>query len=776
MAPDEHRYNEYAKHLSQYLGIKDDERVGFEDVTISVGLLYPLQQDMVEHPDQMNDSMCGYTRTGVFNAVFTANVPQNNEVVLVHFQILCNFRKVIREYLFPSYPSFTATVSNVKAYLSKWNTDMQEIFGKFGCPVPSPFDRTHFFLDDELQYKCIQISNRPNFPNIFGEYLLTTVNPSRVLSFSMIIDALFQFKDCCCFDQLIELCFTASLLNNPFWFDYIMRQLIARHKSPSDKFHFDIHPFYDWIEATEKTFGAWQGGPYNRWSPCGGTTSIPVIFGAHATASSEERVAGRSKLKSIVQILHNHLLWVNSLCGKVTEPIKDLPLSAVEYQMTKVTREVANVTPCQFSLFRLSVFTTLAVGTGQLRPGLHLKALMFPVKGLASSKHLNISETETIRKMEHKQSMNDRLMLCLSNTLEQPRYLRDEMECLLCESHPSRNAASKDWFRRGQRVFDCNQIGQVLHKKYGRQNLWEIVDPPGAYQYAFLQSVVYFTPMDEQILDYAKEFGRILRNNTSFIRYQGRHSKTSNGTYHYQNSYMKERQWDGMSILRHRVAHFFRGGDVDTSRIQGKMHVLGDGEYPKDVCSDCNNLEQYEYACMLQKRISCLIHGSSSKISHGMNGACYHQHIHTNEDGEEDEGVLFYPGHIDKPFVSQAWFVPLSEKPFYTFISSPISWNIEQDQDSLKRYHSWVDSLESRTKQSVEQFLQDFRDMAAQRMKTMVNMLIYYCNIGSVLAFPANTCFHATITPSHYSTLDCNLQQQKRDLIIFHPLVFASQM
>ena len=97
LAPDKARQRQYASHLTKYLGTSGD--VGFEDVTIVVGVLYPLMPSVAEHVDCMNDSVAGYTRTGALNVVLSMG--HDEDVILLHLQVICNFRRVIREYLLP---------------------------------------------------------------------------------------------------------------------------------------------------------------------------------------------------------------------------------------------------------------------------------------------------------------------------------------------------------------------------------------------------------------------------------------------------------------------------------------------------------------------------------------------------------------------------------------------------------------------------------------------------------------------------------------------------
>jgi len=47
-------------------------------------------------------------------------------------------------------------------------------------------------------------------------------------------------------------------------------------------------------------------------------------------------------------------------------------------------------------------------------------------------------------------------------------------------------------------------------------------------------------------------------------------------------------------------------------------------------------------------------------------------------------------------------------------------------------------------------------------------LLVYACNVGSFLGFPASLCLHGTIIPG------LTTRNQSRDLLIIHPLEIVS--
>jgi hypothetical protein len=350
--------------------------------------------------------------------------------------------------MIPFYSGVQSIKNHVDNYLLNWQHQMDAVFvtSQNTVDAPTPFDRSNFYLCDNLPYQMIEIAE-----GIHGEYLLTEISPSRALSFSLFIDPLVQLKSDLCLDQRIELGFVCCFLSTPFWFDKTMTDLINRHRDVLDPFNFGIHPFFDWAMATVFTFGNFQGGPHKRWSPCGGEVSVLEIFGAQEQATEAQRLVGESKLSSIVNHLYHHLCWVDSLLGMGEDPMKNLSMSFVSKQVDKVCLDINSVAPCQLGSFRLGIFTTILIGCGELKQGKHLRQLMFPVKGCASYNHLANTMMDRMSS-DHAFAIGtdqegtsiandgddpiavhhqDRAMQLLSVALGRDQYFRDEIECLL---------------------------------------------------------------------------------------------------------------------------------------------------------------------------------------------------------------------------------------------------------------------------------------------------------------------------------------------------------
>jgi len=771
IAPDYFRRQLYASHLNKYLNM--DAEVGFEDLTLVVSLLHPISHDVTKHKDTMNDTVAGYTRTGAFNLVMI----NDDEAIpsIIHFQVLCNFRKVIGHYVVPFHKYLSPVAKHAREYFARWHRSIHAVYAGKADQVPCTNDRSPFFLDDSLEYSLIAISEEGKHKqSISSEYILTEVGISRTLSLSMFIDPLVNLQHHLKFDQTIELAFACSFLSNPFWFDWTMSTLIPRHNNPNDPFEFGLHPFYDWSRTTVEIFGTWQGGPYNRWSPCGGSKETVIeTFGAQPRATRDERRLGENKLSQVVSVLNEHVAWINSLSSFGIMPVIDMPLSMLKDRCNQTIREIGKIASCQFSHFRLAILTTILSGCGLLKEGKHLRNLMYPVKGSASFKHLsrpvadfmspqratalcNNIENEAVSNDGTgvvEEDQHDLFMQYLSAELGFPVYVRDEIECILCESHPMRSLNCRDWFRKGMSLYDCNEKGEFFCRKYGRNTEWMKLRPPEHYAFAYLEiSPVLYIPLDPMLSYYAADFGDELRSKK--VVFKGRSSKTSSHQQSYTKSYQASK--DKLCRLSLQTADFFLGSDKKKNKISS-IFVLGDAEHAVEP-TRCNDVEQYRTGKILHRYLQTLPI-AKSPLSLYMAAGCYHKDAELHNDQ-----VTVYPGHIDKPFVHTAWFVPLGGTPFFTVVAVSTSYNLVQDPTSLQIFDEWREKLTTSEARKVDEFLQDFEVQAKLHMRLdSVIRLIYLIKCGSVLSFPANQCYHATITPKKPSGYP-------RDLFIFHPL------
>jgi hypothetical protein len=192
-----------------------------------------------------------------------------------------------------------------------------------------------------------------------------------------------------------------------------MSFILKRLQDPTDAYEIGLHPFYDWAETTIKIFGSWQGGPYNRWSPCGGKTTVLQIFGAEPNATETDRIQGENRLSSVVSILYRHVEWINSLASDNSNV--DIPLSTIQTQHDLVVHQIGTVASCQFGHFRLGVMTTILSGCGLLKEGRHLRNMTYPVKGTASYKHLSHPDADYMSPQRANALGKNEEQVCVSN-------------------------------------------------------------------------------------------------------------------------------------------------------------------------------------------------------------------------------------------------------------------------------------------------------------------------------------------------------------------------
>jgi len=280
-------------------------------------------------------------------------------------------------------------VDNIKEYAQLLDQDYKRKFSKgtstFG-PPPTTFNRHNLLLCDQLDYERESLVDS----QLELDCLFPMVSPSRILSYSMFIEPLVKCRSLMKRDQLLELVFFGSLMNNPLRFYPILNKLVDNHKDKSNPFLFSEHPFYDLVDAlTERFGGQWQSGRKHRFSPVGGKDDgLPKAFGFGEFKDLRQQL-GVARLVSIIDILYKHCGWIDSFAGKLDlDPIKDMPLSDIHEHMDVVTQSIKKVQECQFGIFRLGVFTTLATGIGILKKGVHLRHLAVPAPNCASANHL----------------------------------------------------------------------------------------------------------------------------------------------------------------------------------------------------------------------------------------------------------------------------------------------------------------------------------------------------------------------------------------------------
>jgi hypothetical protein len=140
--------------------------------------------------------------------------------------------------------------------------------------------------------------------------------------------------------------------------------------------------------------------------------------------------------------------------------------------------------------------------------------------------------------------------------------------------------------------------------------------------------------------------------------------------------------------------------------------------------------------------------------------ARYHQH---QDESDRESKTVIFPGHLDKAFAKSVVFLPLTKRNFFTIIAAPKSWFTKQNEESSALFRSWIQSIPVEEKKMVDDFLHRFEQIAEKYMKVEVRVGVFSCAVGSLLVFPANICFHTTITPGCTKEL-----KNARDIFIIH--------
>ena len=419
-------------------------------------------------------------------------------------------------------------------------------------------------------------------------------------------------------------------------------------------------------------------------------------------------------------------------------------------------------------------------GCGLLKVGKHLRNCTYPVKGSASYKHLynpiadHMSREKASALVDNNnnesisndgegrvnEQHHDLFMQYLSAKLGFKYYVRDEIECILCESHPMRSLNCRDWFRKGMTIYDCNENGEYFSRAYGKSTKWERLCPPEEYDYAYLgtQSIQYI-PIDGTLSFYSLNFAEDLRSTKGrMVKFKGRSSRTSSHQRSYSNTYQSNETFPYPSM---QMADFYVGTHVKSKPgMLQSMFVLGDAEHAVEM-KHCNDLGKFPSGKQLHEYLQSLLI-ADDQASAVMAAGCYHM-----DSESSNNETTFFPGHLDKPFVHTVWFVPLGSTAFFTVISVGANSTLIQDAESLTSFNEWMENLPKNERVTVDDFFCDFDCQAKKHMRQNVKRLIYLCKLGSVLSFPANRCYHATITPK-------KPQGYPRDLFIFHPLDGAS--
>jgi hypothetical protein len=271
-------------------------------------------------------------------------------------------------------------------------------------------------------------------------------------------------------------------------------------------------------------------------------------------------------------------------------------------------------------------------------------------------------------------------------------------------------------------------------------------------EFAFLPQTITITYVrqDDTLMCIARKLAQELRDSSAKLAFNGRTTKTSNSVEHYTNAFATNVQ---LMPHQYKNANFYCSSQGTKLTKLKNMHVLGSGEFPK-LLQDCNDLKGYVGGRAMIDHLHRIL---KPTMIENMFGACYHR-------GTEDslKQITYYPGHLDKPFVGSGWLIPLGVS-FFTFVSFPNAWHYQQDEQSLASYNKWIATLTVSDRANLEEFEKAFQADARVHMKNVdCQMYMFENKVGSLLAFPSNSCYHATVTPP---------SNVPRDLLIVHPLV-----
>ena len=210
--------------------------------------------------------------------------------------------------------------------------------------VQNPLDMSDLFLDDNVPFQSQNIGNKVN--KVCVDVFKMPLGIFRIISISSAISACHLHRDWMLFDQATELALVVSLLNNTARFNYIITMVTAdkldTHNDPMKA----GHPFYYYMDEAKKVFGNWQGGTDARYSVTGMSyQDLMEIF------SKPQR------LKNVVKILMDLILWVDTYVGKSTAD--ETPIHVLELQFAKTIEAIkvaVEVSGFEFGLFRIQIF------------------------------------------------------------------------------------------------------------------------------------------------------------------------------------------------------------------------------------------------------------------------------------------------------------------------------------------------------------------------------------------------------------------------------------
>lgn len=627
--------------------------------------------------------------------------------------------------------------SNIKEYLWKlqgsydWLYTDQEMYTQ----RVTPFDRTGMYLDDSLPSKVYDIGGGRS------QTLMTTMcGVSKIISLSMIIDPL--AKAMCFLEkrQVIELAWIASLFCHQLRFNEVVEELIKKHLDESDKFTYQQHPLFDWIDYTLKIFNdKIQGGGliFRRFSPSKISREwVHQSFGK----TTEERTEKSFAIDAIVDTLEELLCWIDGnakdmVYKSLDQPLRYLSHDVLSTKYQNTCTKIQDILPVDFGEFRCCLFLSICSGCGLLDEGVHLHQLTIPCKATASYNHLqnpfdNVCEVERPLETDCNNDLIDttrfdEVITEIGNELGLEKTRRNDMEALICEAHPGRPPNLRDGFRQGCRLFDLDRKGRVVVRPYGRDSDW----------YLLTESKLNVLAKEDVLFTYVSgsvELKRIVK-----LMDANRHVETSERTSEIYDATLPE------PCIPH---HAFHSADLfSSSRVR---MITGDSEPFEQILVKHISNDYHSRRLDMFTDIDKISVGSSVCEFFDNEGISIQLVSEHYGSDTSSKCITAFTGHCDKKLFQQVTLLCIREQSFTLVAIPSVVRNKIDDCNGKALFDAWLNLIDDKDVDSVHKFVQEFERRAKTVYKRAPFTTRYFhMKPGSYLHFPASKFFHASIIP-----------------------------
>jgi hypothetical protein len=150
----------YAGSLKKALFIPEKEMEA-ESITLALMCIFPETPTNHDHLDTMNCHLYSSSKTGCMDVTL---VDSSGKMYLL--QVLLNFRKVITHHKLPYHLAVKSISAHVKSYLTIVQESYHQSFlgQEMLSAMPTPFDKTGFFIDDSLPFDSVNIGGSGRSP------------------------------------------------------------------------------------------------------------------------------------------------------------------------------------------------------------------------------------------------------------------------------------------------------------------------------------------------------------------------------------------------------------------------------------------------------------------------------------------------------------------------------------------------------------------------------------------------------------------------------------